>query len=353
MGRRLRRWLGALAGIALFLVAVRALGTAAETLEPAMSRLLPRLVTGPVAALGLGWTATYVLFNGSIVAAVAVTLGAGGLLAATDSFLMIAGSRLGAASFVILVGLIDYVRSSRRQTVRDALGLGLYTFVITHTVYVPATGLGAIGVAKLGERLGRAVGSLDLSVISFDFVEPGVRRLIEVGGALPVSLLALLLLILAVRLADRAVRSVDEQRLRERYLSRLDRRWFSFGLGLVLTVVTASIAFSVGIAVPLYNRGLLPPRRIVPYLLGANLGTLADTLVVGLVLETPVGTATVLALVLSAALVIAIFLAFYGRYFRLVETVMEAMTATRRAFFAFAATLVLVPLLLSLLPPLR
>lgn len=348
-----RRWLVGIAGVVLFLAAVRALGTAVESMEPAMERLLPRLLAGPASALGMGWAATYVLFNGSVVAAVAVVLASGGLVSAGETFLIISGSRLGAASFVILVGLVDYVQSSRRQTIREALGLGLLTFLVTHTVYLPATGLGLLGTAELGARLGRTLGSLDVPFASFEFVQPAVGQLVRIGGALPVFLLALALLVVAIRLADRTVRSMDQKRLRERYLSRLDRPWISFGLGLLLAVFTASIAFSVGIAVPFYNRGHLPLGRILPYLLGASLGTLADTLVVGLVLESPVGTATVLALTFSAAVVVALVAVFYGRYVALVDKLMEVVTASRRAFLLFGLSLILAPLLLSLVPLLR
>jgi len=83
-------------------------------------------------------------------------------------------------------------------------------------------------------------------------------------------------------------------RLRRRYVSRLQNKWVSFGLGLIVTGVTTSVAFSLGVIVPLYNRGHIKRDEIMPFVLGANIGTLVDTLIVAIALNTAVGVLIVL-----------------------------------------------------------
>jgi sodium-dependent phosphate cotransporter len=350
MGRRLRPAVLGLAGIVLFLVAVRILGTTVEWMAPAARDVVPRLVVHPVSALGAGWILSYVLFNGSVAAALAITLASGSVLDADATFLMLAGSRLGAASFVILVGFLDYYRSAGRQTLRGALSLGLLTFLVTHTVYLPAAGLGLLGIRRFDTRLTEALGGMEPPVPSLEFIAPAVRELLALGGAIPVFLLALALLVAAVRIADRSLRGVDREGLRDRYLWRLGNRWVSFGLGLLLTLLTASVAFSVGILVPLYNRGHLTREEAIPYLLGANLGTLADTFLVAAVLGTETGGAAVLALFLAAGVLTMAALLTYRPYLAVIDRMMGCVTSRRLSFLAFAISLVAVPLLLGIVP---
>jgi sodium-dependent phosphate cotransporter len=104
------------------------------------------------------------------------------------------------------------------------------------------------------------------------------------------------------------------------------------------------------VAVPLYNRGYVDRDELLPYVLGANLGTLFDTLVVALVLDSAVGVALVLLLFGTAGLVTVGALLVRDRYGRLVAAVDDRLLVDRRAFVAFVLSLVLVPLLLVAVP---
>jgi len=135
------------------------------------------------------------------------------------------------------------------------------------------------------------------------------------------------------------------------YLFRyFERTWLSFGLGLLITTVTTSVAFSVGVIVPLYNRGYVERDEIIPYVLGANIGTLFDALLVALVLSTPVGVTTVLLILgLSTGLTIVALL-LLDWYVWSITTVDDRLLEDRRAFVAFVVSLLLVPLILVVIP---
>lgn len=346
-GPRVRRWLVALAGVALFLGAVRALGTASEALAADSGPAIARIVGGPGSALGLGWLATYVLMSGSVVATLAVGLVQGGVLAMTEGFLVISGSRLGAAGFVVLVGLLDHLRSGRRGALRESLGLGALAFLVTHSVYLPGTAVGLAAVELFGEEL---AGVLDLSrvpVPTLAFTESGIREITDVVGVLPVFVFAVGLLFVALHLVDRAARTADPEVIRARYLSHLDHTWVALGVGLLLTLATASVSFSVGVAVPFYNRGYVSRRQIVPYLLGANVGTLGDTFLATLVLESAASASALIILAAGILVVTSAALVRYPAYYDLVDRGLEAVASSRAAFLAVGASLLLVPLVLS------
>jgi sodium-dependent phosphate cotransporter len=340
---------GVLVAVVLFLFAVRLLGTATAAAVPLVQRAFFEIVVGDASALGLGWLGAYVLANGSVIAALALSLFTADLLSAQQLFLMVAGSRLGAAAVVVFVGALDYAQK-RSYSLRKAVSMGVLTFLITHSIYLPVTVLGYVGLSSLQgpfETLSHdwAFGGRTVELLG-SFATGVTAHL----GPLPSFLLAILVLFGSLSLFDRLLASVDTTTLRRRVFSHFRRTWLSFGIGLAVTGVTTSVAFSLGVIVPLYNRGYVRRDELVPYVLGANLGTLFDTLLVAVVLESTAGTAVVLELLVVATLVTLAMLAVHDRYSRLVVRTHDRLVDDRRLFVLFVVSLLVAPLLLLVVP---
>jgi sodium-dependent phosphate cotransporter len=338
--------MGAIGAVGLFLFAIQLLGTATASAAPLLERLLDVVVVGDASALGLSWLAAYLLGNGSVVAALALSLFSVGLLDAPELFLMVTGSRLGAAAIVVFVGALDFVQK-RRYSLGDSLGLGLLAFLTTYAVYLPVTVLGYVLLPAADSLV--PVPDVAPSSGSLPTLFGGVAgALADVVGATLLYPLAVALLVVGLRLFDRVSSRVDTQWLRDTYVTWLENRWVSFGVGLVVTTLSTSVAFSLGILVPLYNRGYVTRRELVPYIMGANVGTLADTLVVAVVLGAPIGVQSVVGVLVLSTAVTLLQLAVYPRFFALVDRTYVRITTDRSALAAFLGTLVLAPLLLLL-----
>jgi len=354
--RRLARLLASLPGVALavvavllFLFAVQLLGAATNALAPELRPVLERYVVGPGSAVGVSWLASIGVLNGSVVAAVAVTLFHAVLVTESQLFFLVVGSRLGGAGIVVVLGGVDYLQHPH-YTLREATGLGVLTFLVTHTVYLPAMLLGAVGVAAFDVDLAGVGALLGVRVQWFGFFTPIATAVTSAVGSTVAFLLAFLLLLASMRLFDRVFASVDTRWLQTWSRRLLDWKWAAFTLGVVITAVVTSIAFSLGVVVPLYNRGYVDRDHLIPYVLGASLGTLSDTLLVGLVLESPVGFATVLLVVVTAGLVTLLALLADDRYVAFIDGGYDLVVSSPRTFAVFVALLVVVPLLLVLIP---
>lgn len=343
------RWAAGLAAVLLFLGGVRLLGSSAARAAPWLREHLPLLLGGDLSALGAGWLASYATLNGSVVAAVAVTLFASATVSAVPLLLLLAGSRLGSAAFVVVVGGVDHLRRGGGR-LRQSVGLGILTFVVTHTVYLPATALARMAAPAAADPAGGLMRALRVELPGVEVVGGMARRVVAEIGALPAFALALLVLLASIQVFDVLLRRVDQERFRDAWLSRLGNRWVSLAAGMAVTLLGASVAFSVGIAVPLYNRGHVTRRELVPYLLGANLTTLVDTAAVAVLLDAPDALGVVALLSAAVALVSAGALAAYPAYYRLVDVVVEAVEGGRRGFALFMAALAVLPLLLVGLP---
>ena len=344
-------WVGGVAAgtVVLFLFAVQLLGAATEAAEPTLRGLLTRLVVDGSSALGLSWLASYVLANGSVVAALALSLFDAGLLTAESLFLMVFGSRLGGAAIVLFIGALDYFQKDR-YSLQEAVSMGVLTFLLTHSIYVPALAVGYFAFPSLAGPALEVTGEWTVALRPLAVFDPVVGAVTAVLGPLPTFGLAVALLFGSLRLFDRVLENVDTSALRDHVFSRFRRTWLSFAFGVLITTVTTSVAFSLGVIVPLYNRGYVERDELIPYVLGSNLGTLFDTLVVAVVLETAVGTATVLLVLGIATLVTLVALVFHRQYARAISAVDDRVLADRRVFAAFLVALAATPVLLLAVP---
>lgn len=341
----LRRAGAVLLAVLMFLFSIQLLGAATSGLAPTLGPLVDSVVRGRLPALGIGWLSSYLLLNGSVVAAVALTLFAAELVSAGQLFLLVIGSRLGAAGIVVLVGAIDYLQK-QRYSLQEATRLGLLTFLVTHSIYLPAALLGTVVIERSALDLAVLGGAVDLDVRWFELFAPVVGAITERVGAVAGLVVAFVVLLSSMRLFDRALSTIDTERLRAGLSRWTRRRVVSFGLGLVVTGVSTSVAFSLGVLVPLYNRNYVTRRETVPYVMGASIGTLTDTLFVALALNSGVGVLIVLLVFATAMVPTTLALLAYDRYFGLVEAVQERLLADRRLFIAALAVLAVVPLVL-------
>lgn len=342
-------WVGALTAIAAFLFAVQLLGAATTAVEPLVREFLAAVLVGDASALGLGWVTTYLLTNGSVVAVLAVSLFEADLVDPGQLYLLVAGSRLGAAAIVVLVGALDYFQK-RRFSFEQSTSLGLLTFVVTHTVYLPATVLGYLTLGPAQSLLGGFSGDLVPEVRLLAVFDPVTEWVLGLIGPGPSFLVAVAVLFGALRALDRLLARVDTETFRQYVFRHFERPWVSFAVGLVVTSLTTSVAFSLGVVVPLYNREFVTREEILPYVLGANVGTLVDTVLVAVVLQTSVGTATVLWLVVVSTLVTVVAMLGYRHYATAVSGFQGLILGDRRYLFAFLAALVAVPLALVAVP---
>ena len=184
-------FVGAIGTVLLFVSAIQLLGAATDAARPFLVEVLGRVVVGDVSALGLSWLVTYGLTNGSVAAAIALSLFNAELISSMALFLMIVGSRLGGAAIVVLIGALDYLQH-RGDEVERSVGLGTYSFLVTHSIYLPLAVVGAVSLPAVFLLESVATGTVVLSRIGGVGVLDGpVDRVAGLLGALPTVAVAM------------------------------------------------------------------------------------------------------------------------------------------------------------------
>jgi len=124
----------------------------------------------------------------------------------------------------------------------------------------------------------------------------------------------------------------------------LKRPWPMFALGCVVATLTLSVSVALTVLVPLASRGYIKREESIPYIMGANITTLADTLVAAMVLGNAVAVHIVLAEAIGVSLVSLVFLALlFGPMKRAIMALDDWVVSTNRRLWLFVAVLFILP----------
>lgn len=336
----------ALSGFLLFALALGLMKEGAGGLAPLLRGHLE--ITNAADSMGFGWLMACLILSGSPVAAAAVALLSAETLSALQAFTMIAGSRLGASLVVLLIGFIYALRGHERWT---ALTAGVLSLLLVGSVQLVALPMGLLILSR---------GWLDaLSIPALEGLAAGInlglRPLISpLTAILPEWVLFVAgvgLATFSFRLFDRALPQMGLERTDFSQVPRLVYRpEVMFLMGLIITLLTLSVSISVGILVPLSARGYMRRENIIPYILGANISTLVDTLVAAVLLGDPRAVTVVVTHMACVAIVsLLLILVAYRSFERTISDALAWIIRQRRNFVLFLGIILVIPVVLILL----
>jgi len=325
--------------LALFVLALELLKSGAGGLKPVLSGIS---ADGAAGLLGFGWLGSYLVMSGSPVAAIALSLFSGGTISDVETFAMINGTRMGASFIVLFVGFLYYATRRRDP---DSLYIGVVALLTAMTLWAPVVPIGALALNQ-GWFDGVRFGSPDALVSVVDTIyDPIVSRTDEHLPRLALFGVGVPALLGAFYVFDRALPNLEAPGPTFERLSRhAQRRLPMFLFGAAVTLLTLSVSLSLTILVPLTMKGYLKRQHLIPYIMGANITTWIDTLFASLLLDTPRAFTIVFTeMVVGASVSLFVLIFLYGPYQRAILALAHRITASRRGFVVFLATILVVP----------
>jgi len=333
------------AGIGLFVTALGLMRQGATELIPALEGSV--FTDNAWSTLGLGWLGACVVLSGSPVAASALALLDGGAITRTQAFTMVTGSRLGAAFVVLVVGVVYALRRRGSGGRRAPISIGILALLMTAVVYLPGA---LVGYALLdggvfdGFDVGTSPGLTSFTDAVFGWAVD------LAADALPGWLLfpsGVVVLLAGFQLFDRVLPSIGSHQLEDRADAWYTRKWPMFALGCGVTVLTLSVSVSLTLLVPLVAKGYLRRANTLPYIAGANITTLVDTLVAAVLLGNQDGVRVVVAVTVPVTVwTVALLALAYPVLRRVCLAVAGGAVRSPPRLAAFTAVLLGVPLVL-------
>jgi solute carrier family 34 (sodium-dependent phosphate cotransporter) len=284
-------------GLGLFVTALGLMKAGAAELVPTLEGSV--FTDNPWSTLGLGWLTACIVLSGSPIAVSALALLDGGAIDPTESFTMLTGSRFGAAFVVLVVGVIYAIRKVGSAGRRAPISIGILSLTVTVITYAPGAILGYL-LLESG-----ALDDLDIgtSPSLTSFTDRVFGWAVDLTTAVfpdwmlfPVGLGVLLL---GFAVFDKVLPEVGGETLEHRPEAWYDRKWPMFLLGCGVCLLTLSVSVALTVLVPLVAKGYLRRANTLPYIMGANITTLADTLVAAILLGDQDGVRVVVAVTLG------------------------------------------------------
>ncbi|MEA2516850.1 MAG: hypothetical protein QOG16_688, partial [Actinomycetota bacterium] len=305
-----------LVALFFFVGALQLMKTGASTLDV----LKPGgfLVRNPVTTLGLGWLGALFVLSGSPIAATALTLVKAGEEAARagaahfteiQGFTMLTGSRLGAAFVVLVVAVIYALRGGEGERVKP-VSTAVLALSTTAMIYIPGAALG-YALLKWGPFHSMELTFPHQFADVIDLIYGGILDRVGTWPSWVVFLGGLGVLLLSFKLIDAVMPSLDETTIGEKRLAWLRGKWSMFGLGSIVALITMSVSVALTVLVPLVAKKYVKREDIMPYIMGANITTLGDTMLAAFALHSPAAVRIVLAEVIATSILSVLLLAFF------------------------------------------
>lgn len=335
----------ALVSVFLFILAIQLMKDGASTIAPFIQGWFD--VDNASNSLGFGWLAASVILSGSPVAAAALTFFDAGAIEQFEAFAMISGSRLGASFVVLFIGFIYILRGRERTT---GLAMGLLTFIITAFLHLPAL---AVGYLMFTHRLADPIqfhGGASLTSAIDVIYGPIVSAVLKYSPGWLVFIGGIGIVLLSLSIFDRALPDLRLESTEFRAVPRvIYRPIVMFLMGLAVTLLSMSVSISLGILVPLSARGYIRSENAIAYVMGANVSTFVDTLLVALLLNSPPASAIVLVQMISIAIVsLTVLAVMYGPYERVILHLTTRIVESNRNLAIFMVSILIAPILLML-----
>lgn len=329
------------AGLACFVTALGVMKEGARELIPALEGSI--FTDNGWSALGVGWLGACLVLSGSPVAASSLTLLDGGAINRSESFAMLTGSRLGASFVVLVVGVVYALRRNAGR--RAPLSIGVYALSITAVAYLPGAAIGWWLLTRGhldGVDLAASPDVVSVTDSLFGWLADLLLDIVPGWTLFPIGVAILLG---AFWCFDRVLPVVGSESIEHR--RHLTNPWVMFGLGCLVALMTLSVSVALTLLVPVVANGYLKREDTIPYIAGANITTLADTLAAAVIL----GNADAVRVVLAEVIGVTVFtLALLALAYPLVRRGSIAwahlVLDRRRNLACFAGTLLAIPLAL-------
>lgn len=329
------------AAIFLFILAIKLMTKGGDLIGPRLKQTF--ISYNGVTTLSAGWLGAYLVLSGSPMAATAITLFGSGSLTQLQTFTWLSGSRMGASLIVLLVGFIYSVRNKDKKR---TIGMGVLALSLTAIVYVPGMLLG-YGILKSGLLSGfHFAASEELNSVIDKIWGPLVHLFSDHLPGLVLFPVGLGVILISFKLLDRVLPELDGEQHASHRSHWLKKPWPMFGLGCLAAFLTLSVSVALTILVPLAAKGHVNRREAIPYIMGANITTLADTLVVAM-LTGSAAAQIVLAEAIAVSIITIFYLAFfYKRISKNVIALDDWVVKSNTRVTAFVVTLFLTPVVI-------
>ena len=233
-------------------------------------------------AFGLGWLLTLIMQSSGATTSALIVLNIAGVIGSAILVYMVLGTRIGTSITSLFVALLV---STKRRDFRHGFEVGL-----ANLVYAFPIAVFMFFLEYFFSFFSKAGSSFIVSGVQSNvtFIDKITMPLISMIKFIPVYLLALfgvLVLIFSLKkIPTFMVRLWGEDYIRKKINKYFRKKHFSFFTGFLIALLLASTSITLALIIPFIVSRIINLKKVIPYIIGVNLGGVVDVVIVGLVM---------------------------------------------------------------------
>lgn len=353
MSARYRNTIGSLLGVYFFVSSIILIKSSATSMGESLAEKILLLIKDTTSGVFAGWITTAVLHSSGAFDSIIVAFVSSGVIPLSLAVATIIGAELGTTVTPLLVSVIGHVRNKVQLSASFNVTMVHFLYnLLTLLIFYPVELFFGVftKIALMGSNIFVKAAWLDYVPSFLDIATPWVPILLGVipawvglilgGVSLVVSLWGLERFTTALFSMPKSwnlIRATFAKPLR------------AFIAGFLFTVLVPSTTVMVSVLVPLAASGVISAEYyILPYILGANIGTVFDVMIAALATGNPVSLGVWLVHLTINVVGTLIFLPLLRPFSRLVRWSSEIVTRSPKRTIMFMVIFHAVPLIVVL-----
>lgn len=287
--------------IYLFILGIELLKKTSLILAPNLTNILQNIIsTSPLKAFASGWFLTLIFQSSGAVDTLSLTLMANSIISLITTIFIIMGTAIGTTITALIISLLT--KAKKRKDFRH--GFEIATSATIYNVFI-------ITIFFLLEIVFKEISFLTNTISQFihtpkiafvpDLIHTITNPLINPATKFlhPIVslILAFIILIISLRFISKSIiRAMGGEKKTKHLIGKYFKtKTRAFFIGLIITAVVFSSSITIGLLVPLAMSRLINLRKAIPFIIGAEIGTMTDLILASLIIGKTIAFSLVLA----------------------------------------------------------
>ena len=348
MAEKYKNAIGSIISIYFFVSAIILIKSSAKIMGVALAETIVLLIRDTTSAVFSGWVITALLHSSGAFDSIIVAFTSSGVMPLNLAVAAIIGAEIGTTVTPLLISVLERMKGNRESEAgfNVALSHVLYNLVTLAIFYPLELFFGLFtNVATQGTNIFVKIPWLSVVPDILDVITPWVDPLLELIPPWAGIVMGAVLLIVALGAVEKYMTAIFSMpRSWNLIRSTFMRPRRAFIAGLLFTMLVPSTTVMVSLLVPLATSGVIRAEYyILPYILGANIGTVFDVMFAALATGDPVSLGVWLVHLSINVVGALIFMPLLKPFAALTRKVAHFVSASPRVMLLLTALFHIIP----------
>ena len=353
MSAKYRNAVGSLLGVYFFISSIVLIKSSAVSMSEPLAEKVILLIRDTTSGVFAGWIATALLHSSGAFDSIIVAFVSSGVIPLSLAVATIIGAEIGTTVTPLLVSVIGYIRKKTQLSASFNVTMThfLYNLFTLLIFYLAELFFGVFSnIAQAGSSIFVRATWLRYIPSLLDVATPWIDLLLELIPPWIGLILGGVILVVSLWVLERHMTAIFSMPKSWNLIrATFTRPLRAFAAGFLFTVLVPSTTVMVSLLVPLAASGVIrADYYILPYILGANIGTVFDVMIAALATGDPVALGVWLVHLTINVIGAVIFFPLLKPFSRLVRWSSEMISRSPRRAIFFVGVFHALPILVIL-----